>query len=214
MRPFKRVFDEDGLPVSPARVLRAYSERCFPMADDRAGRIFWIRPAERAVITWDQYRIPRKLRSMIKNSPFRFTSDQAFPQVVEECARRGETWISHDIEGLYNELFQLGHAHSVEAWDSDGNLVGGLYGLSTGGAFAGESMFHRKDNASLLALHFLVRHLQAIGYRMLDCQQSSPHVDRFGAVTIDDDEFALMLATCSKPLPWKSQRFPSPKTTF
>jgi len=183
------------------------------MADDRDGCIFWIRPSERAVITWDLYRIPRAIRPLLKNSPFRFTSDRAFSQVVEQCARRGETWISHDIEGLYNELFQLGHAHSVEAWDEEGNLVGGLYGLSSGGSFSGESMFHRKDNASMMALHLLVCHLQSIGYRMLDCQQSSPHIDRFGAVTVDDDEFALMLATSPKPLPWKSRAFPDMGTS-
>ncbi|MGE4618792.1 MAG: leucyl/phenylalanyl-tRNA--protein transferase, partial [Planctomycetota bacterium] len=195
MRPIHRIRDEEGIPVSPARVLRAYMERCFPMADHRDGKIFWVRPTERALITWYGYRVPRSLRRTARKTSLRFTTDVAFGAVIEACANRHETWISHDIEELFRQLHLLGLAHSVEAWDDTGRLVGGVYGLSVGGIFAGESMFHLETGAGKLCVMALIQHLQALGYSGLDCQQQTPHMEMFGAELIRDEFYAMMVAS-------------------
>ncbi|OUU23645.1 MAG: leucyl/phenylalanyl-tRNA--protein transferase [Planctomycetia bacterium TMED53] len=208
MKPIRRIRDEEGIPVSPARVLRAYGERCFPMADHRDGRIFWIRPYERAVIHLDEFHIPTSLKKLRKKKPFRLTTDVAFRAVIEGCAERRETWICRDIEELFVQLHALGFAHSIEAWDDRGRLVGGAYGLSVGGVFAGESMFHIESGASKLCIVALVEHLKNLGYRVLDCQQQTPHMQRFGAELISDDNYASLLSRQSPPLEWRSHLFP------
>ena len=209
LRPIQRIRDEDGIPVSPARVLRAYMERCFPMADHREGKIFWVRPTERAFISWDSYRIPRSLRRTARKNQLRFSTDVAFGAVVEACANRHETWISRDIEQLFRQLNHLGLAHSVEAWDPDGRLVGGVYGLSVGGIFAGESMFHLETGAGKLCVMALVKHLRALGYSGIDCQQQTPHMEMFGAELIGDDVYAMMVASSTPPLNWDQKDFPA-----
>ena len=187
------VIDADGFLVTPQLVLEAYRQRCFPMADDRSGRLRWYRPVKRAVITWDRWKVPDSLAKRMKRQPYRITYDQAFAEVVAACAHRETTWISGDIERLYVELHRRGHAHSVEAWDADGALVGGLYGLTLGGCFCGESMFHRADDAAKLCVMHLVERLQARGFKLLDCQQQSPHMRRFGAYEVTDAQYARML---------------------
>jgi leucyl/phenylalanyl-tRNA--protein transferase len=122
--------------------------------------------------------------------------DRAFPTVVAECAARSTTWISSDIELLYTELHRLGHAHSVEAWDGTGALVGGLYGIVLGSCFCGESMFHRADDAAKICVMHLVARLQERGFAMLDCQQQTPHMERFGAYEVSEREYAQLLAAC------------------
>jgi len=209
VRPIQRIRDEDGIPVSPARVLRAYMERCFPMADHRGGKIFWVRPTERAFINWDGYRIPRSMWRTIRKTPFRCTTDVAFRAVVEACANRHDTWISRDIEQLFRQLHQLGLAHSVEAWDREGRLVGGLYGLSVGSIFAGESMFHLETGAGKMCIMALIEHLRALGYIGLDCQQQTPHMEMFGAALIPDDVYAMMVATSTPPRNWDERVFPA-----
>lgn len=209
MRPIQRIRDEDGIPVSPARVLRAYMERCFPMSDHREGKIFWVRPTERAIITWDCYRIPRSLRRSLKKTKFRFTTDVAFGAVIEACAARHETWISHDIEQLFRQLHNIGLAHSVEAWDEAGRLVGGIYGLVVGGLFAGESMFHLETGAGKMCIVALIEHLQSLGFSALDCQQQTPHMEMFGAQLIRDDVYSMMVASSTPPGGWDESRFPA-----
>ena len=209
MRPLDRIRDEDGIPVSPARVLRAYMERSFPMADHRDGKIFWVRPSERALITWDAYRIPRSLQRAIRKSDLRYSTDMAFGAVVEACAARHETWISRDIEALFCQLHTLGLAHSVEAWDAEGRLVGGMYGLVVRGIFAGESMFHLKTGAGKMCIVALIEHLQALGFSALDCQQQTPHMEMFGAHLIRDDVFSMMVASSTSPGDWDDAPFPT-----
>ena len=187
------VYDVDGHAVTPAGLVSAYSQRCFPMADHRGGPFAWFRPSERAVITWDTWKVPRSLAKVWRKKPYRLTCDQAFTDVIHACAQRSETWISHDIERLYAALHQLGIAHSCEAWDADDNLVGGCYGLALGGCFCGESMFTRADNAAKLCVMHLVDHLQASGFSILDCQQQTPHMQRFGATEIGDAAYEKML---------------------
>jgi len=188
------VVDADGYEVTPDLVLEAYRQRCFPMAEERGGPLRWYRPAERAVITWDRFKIPDSLGKRLRNRPFTITVDRDFPAVIAACAERASTWISHDIEALYTALHHRGQAHSLEAWDAGGALVGGLYGLTIGGCFCGESMFHRADDAAKMCVVRLVELLQARGFSVLDCQQQSPHMARFGAYEISDATFADLLA--------------------
>jgi leucyl/phenylalanyl-tRNA--protein transferase len=194
--------DVDGHVLAPELVLAAYAQRCFPMCEHRDGPLAWYRPRLRAVVTWDAFRVPRSLAKTAKRQPYRISTDQDFPAVIAACADRRSTWIGHDIEALYVALHESGHAHSVEAWDADGRLVGGCYGLTVGGCFSGESMFHRADDAAKLCVLHLVRRLQILGYSLLDCQQQSPHMARFGAVEISDAAFARLLAAAPPPAPW------------
>lgn len=183
------VYDANGFPVNVETVVEAYLQRCFPMSEDRDAPLAWYRPVERAVITWDSWRIPRSLQKTWKQKPYIMTHDQDFAAVIRSCADREQTWIGRDIEELYCQLHHRAIAHSVEVWDQDGALVGGLYGLTLGAVFCGESMFHRAANASKLAVVYLVRHLQQQGFQLLDCQQQTPHMDRFGARVIDDRSY-------------------------
>jgi leucyl/phenylalanyl-tRNA--protein transferase len=196
------VIDADGFLVTPQLVLEAYRQRCFPMADDRSGRLRWYRPVKRAVITWERWKVPESLAKRMKRQPYRISYDQAFAEVVAACAERETTWISGDIERLYVELHRRGHAHSVEAWDAAGTLVGGLYGLTLGGCFCGESMFHRADDAAKVCVVHLVGRLRERGFALLDCQQQSPHMARFGAAEVPDGEYARMLEACREPRPF------------
>ncbi|MHC5067309.1 MAG: leucyl/phenylalanyl-tRNA--protein transferase [Planctomycetota bacterium] len=189
------ICDASGCPVDAAMVLDAYRARCFPMADHRHGRLAWYRPATRAVITWDTFRIARSLAKTARRAPYRITVNQACDQVIAACATRDETWISHDIEALYLDLHRAGHVQSVEAWCGE-KLVGGLYGLALGGCFCGESMFHRADDAAKLCVISLVERLQLGGFTVLDCQQHSAHMARFGAYEISDAAYAEVLDDC------------------
>jgi leucyl/phenylalanyl-tRNA---protein transferase len=190
------VIDADGFEITPDIVLHAYRQRCFPMADDRNGRLRWYRPSERAVITWDRWKVQRSLAKRIRQAPFDIAIDRDFPAVIAACAERDATWISHDIAALYTELHRMGHAHSIEARDPSGALVGGLYGLAIGGCFCGESMFHRADDAAKICLVTLVERLKARGFLLLDCQQQTPHMERFGSYLISDKKYAELLAGC------------------
>jgi leucyl/phenylalanyl-tRNA--protein transferase len=187
------LLDADGHRVDAQTVLLAYRSRCFPMAEHRQGRLAWFRPDPRAVITWDAFKLPRSLKKVARKEPYRITVDRAFEPVMEACADRFSTWISHDIQALYCQLHELGHAHSVEAWDGQGKLVGGCYGLVIDGVFCGESMFHRATDASKLCVYHLILGLQAGGFFALDCQQQSEHMARFGAREISDAAYADLL---------------------
>ena len=186
------VCDGDGHRITWQTVLQAYANGLFPMADRRTGAFFWYRPQQRAVITWDAWRMPRSLVKRLRSRPFTVTRNRAFAAVIAACAERDETWISHDIEALYCDLHRRGHAHSVETWVDD-QLVGGLYGLVIGGLFCGESMFHRQADASKACLVALVDHLRQQGFLALDIQQDSDHLRRFGATLIDGDDYAALL---------------------
>ena len=149
----------------PDVLLLGYRNGFFPMADPDLGRILWHRPEQRGVIPLDRVKISRSLRKEIERNTFTITTDQAFRDVITACADREDTWISDEIVDAYTQLHELGHAHSVEAWYDD-TLVGGLYGVSIGGAFFGESMFSRKSNASKVAFAHLVYRLNSHGYRL------------------------------------------------
>ncbi len=190
--------DADGNLITPELVLQAYWQGCFPMADHRDGRLRWYRPSHRAIITWESWKVPRSLEKVARKEPYRLSIDRAFADVVAACSERASTWISPDIEQLYGALHRLGHAHSVEAWSADGLMVGGLYGLVLGGCFCGESMFHRADDAAKLCVMHLVERLQARGFTLLDCQQQTPHMQRFGAFEVGERDYAALLSRCQR----------------
>ncbi len=177
-------------------LLLAYSQGVFPMAHSD-GRIYWYDPHPRAIIPLDAFHIPRSLQRVVKNGRFTIRADTAFRQVMEACATpaagREDTWINQEFLEAYTHLHQLGFAHSVEAWFGD-ELVGGLYGVTLGGFFAGESMFSRVDNASKVALVHLVARLRRGGFQLLDTQFMTEHLRRFGTIEIPRNEYKRRLA--------------------
>ena len=170
--------------LTPEILLGAYANGVFPMAEHRADdQIFWVDPQRRGVFDLQQFHISRSLARAILSGRFSVTTDQAFAQVVEGCADRPETWINGTIASLYAQLHALGHAHSVEVWQA-GALVGGVYGVTLGAAFFGESMFSRRTDASKLALAYLVDRLRTGGFSLFDTQFLTPHLASLGAVEI------------------------------
>lgn len=169
-------------------VLRAYAAGIFPMAENRDDpTVFWVDPRVRGVLPLETFHVPRKLCKVIRRGDFDIRCDTAFAEVVDHCAQstddRHETWINEDIRTAYIDLHKRGFAHSVECWRDD-VLVGGLYGVSLGCAFFGESMFTRETNASKVALVHLVARLRMANYRLLDTQFVTDHLRQFGAVEI------------------------------
>jgi leucyl/phenylalanyl-tRNA---protein transferase len=184
-------------PIDTNLLLRAYAAGIFPMADSRRAReVYWVEPAMRGVLPLDGFRLSRSLRKVIRSDRFTVTTDRAFAQVIAACAEaRGTkegTWINAQIEAACNELFSRGHAHSVECWHG-GALVGGLYGVSLGGAFFGESMFSRARDASKVALAHLVARLRVGDYRLLDCQFLTDHLASLGAIEVPRDTYVGLL---------------------
>ena len=180
--------------LTPELVLYGYQHGVFPMADpDDDDTIYWFRPARRGVLPLDAFRIPKNLARLVRQERFEVVSDRDFRAVIRACAARSSTWISDEIVETYVALHHQGYAHSVECWQ-EGALVGGLYGVTLGGAFFGESMFHRVSNASKVALVHLVRYLRAGGFVLLDTQYITDHLKQFGVVEISGDEYERRLA--------------------
>ena len=174
-------------------LLRAYSIGVFPMAESRDAKdLFWVEPQERGVFPLDKLVVSTRLAKTVRSDRFRVVADCAFETVVRACAEREKTWINDEIVRLYGELFAAGHAHSLEAYE-DGELVGGLYGVSLRGAFFGESMFHRARDASKVALVHLFARLRAGGFRLLDAQFLTEHLASLGAVEIPRETFRRQL---------------------
>jgi leucyl/phenylalanyl-tRNA--protein transferase len=173
-------------------VLQAYAQGWFPMGDDRAPGIEWYSPDPRGVLPLDTFHASARLQRVIRQGRFDLRINQAFPEVLASCAARGETWITEEISGTYLELHRLGYAHSVETWH-EGTLAGGLYGVAIGGAFFGESMFHRVTDASKVALHGLVGRLRDRGFSLLDTQWVTPHLRQFGALEIPRARYLRLL---------------------
>lgn len=184
--------------ITPELLLRAYSIGLFPMADSAdAPDLFWVEPDIRGVIPLDDFHIPRSLAKTVRRAPFDIRYDTVFPEVMRGCAApapdRPTTWINARILSLYTQLHKMGHAHSVEAFDSDGVLVGGLYGVSLGAAFFGESMFSRRTDASKICLVHLVERLRARGFKLLDTQFTTEHLKTFGAIDVPKAQYGRML---------------------
>jgi len=190
------------LPVTPEIVLRAYMHGIFPMAHSRTDpQLEWFDPIRRGVLPLDGFHLPKRLRRTVRQGKFEVTIDHDFSGTIEACAAeaadRKSTWISDRIIELYTELHRMGHAHSVET-RINGELVGGLYGLSIAGAFFGESMFSRVTDASKVALVHLVARLRFGGYALLDCQFQTEHLARFGTIEIPRLAYRRQLAAALK----------------
>src|SRR5712671_122749 len=179
-------------PLDPILVINAYAQGIFPMADDY-GRILWYAPDPRAILEHSNLHISRSLRATLRKGSYEVRTDTAFEAVMRSCADREDTWINELFIRTYTQLHYAGFAHSVEAW-RDGELVGGLYGVALGGAFMGESMFSRVTDASKVALAQLVARLRLGGFRLLDTQFVTEHLQQFGAVEISRAQYHRRLA--------------------
>src|SRR5271170_1806498 len=189
--------DSAAAEITPEVLLRAYACGIFPMAESADDpTLFWDEPEMRGVIPLDGFRISSRLARTVRSDAFTGTVDTAFKAVIAGCAApqpgRDDTWINKRIRDLYIGLHQLGHCHSVEVWEND-DLVGGLYGVSLGRAFFGESMFHTSRDASKVALVHLVARLRAGHYRLLDTQFVTEHLRTFGAVEVSRPAYHKML---------------------
>ncbi|MEO0475814.1 MAG: leucyl/phenylalanyl-tRNA--protein transferase [Planctomycetota bacterium] len=190
--------------LTPDLILSAYCQGLFPMADGRDGEIGWYSPDPRAIQPFVEgdplgaFHIKRSLAKQLRKHNFEITTDRCFANVIHACAteprRDGEgTWISPHLEALYFELYEHGFAHSVEAW-SEGELVGGIYGVTIGSAFFGESMFSRQPYASQVCYAWLIEHLRSRGYTLFDVQFVNPHLLQFGVVEVPRDSYMALLA--------------------
>ena len=183
--------------ITPQILLRAYACGIFPMAEDADDpSLFWIEPDMRGILPLDTFHVSRRLQRTMRSTPFDIRVDTDFKGVMAGCAEaapdRPSTWINGQIRELYQQLFEMGYCHSVEVWDGE-MLVGGLYGVSLGTAFFGESMFSRARDASKMALVHLVERMRAGGYTLLDTQFITDHLKQFGAVEVPKSRYQLML---------------------
>lgn len=179
------------MTLTPELLLSAYIQGIFPM--DVSGTIQWFSPDPRAIIPLEGFVVSRSLRQAWRRGQFEIRVNTAFESVIRACAQREEeTWISEEIIAGYTRLHELGWAHSVESW-REGELAGGLYGVAIGGAFFGESMFHRQTDASKIALVALVERMRERGFALLDIQFMTEHLARFGAVEIPRREYLRRL---------------------
>ena len=186
-----------GGSLKPELLLDAFRHGIFPWPVNDRSPLFWWSPDPRAIIGLDQLHIPRRLARTIRSGKFQVTCDRDFPGVIRGCANahsgQGGTWITPKMIVAYEHMHQLGYAHSIEVWRED-LLVGGTYGISIGGLFAAESMFHRATDASKVALVHLVAHLRARGYELLDIQQLTAHTRRLGGIEIPRSSYLKLLA--------------------
>lgn len=183
----------DPPPLTADLLLRAYAMGIFPMAESRDDpEVFWVDPKLRGIVPLDGFRISRSLARTIRRSPYNVTLNRDFEGTVKGCADREETWINDTIFSLYKQLHQMGHAHSLELWDDD-ELVGGVYGVTLGRAFFGESMFSRRRDASKIALAYLVAQLRQTGFVLFDTQFLTPHLQSLGAAEIPREAYQQLL---------------------
>jgi len=185
------------MQLTPDLLLKAYAIGIFPMAEGRDDpELYWIDPELRGILPLDGFHVPRSLRRTLRRGLFEIRVDTAFRAVVAGCAAatpdRPDSWINDEIRHVYGALFDTGHAHSIECWQG-GALVGGLYGVAIGGAFFGESMFSRVEDASKVALVHLMARLEAGGFRLLDTQFVTSHLARFGAIEIPREAYRRRL---------------------
>jgi len=200
--PPVEVADSDGVlalggSLAPEWLLDAYGHGIFPWPFNEDAPIAWWSPDPRAIIELERFHVARRLRRTLRSGRFEVTCDGDFSGVIRGCAtaggRAGRTWITPAMIEAYTRLFELGHAHSVEAW-FEGRLVGGTYGVAIGGLFAAESKFYQVRDASKVALAHLVAHLRARGFRLFDIQQLTPHTARLGAIEIPRKTYMRRLA--------------------
>lgn len=176
----------------PKIVVEAYRNGYFPMATGKDGEIYWHSPDPRAIFPLKNPKMPKKLRNKIINKQFTFTINYDFPYVIKKCSDRRETWINDDIIKTYIKIHKMGYANSVEAW-KDGEIVGGLYGVTIKGAFFGESMFNDISDAAKAAFYFLVDNMKHNNFLLLDSQYINPFTRKLGAVEIPKELYFQLL---------------------
>lgn len=184
--------------ITPQLLLRAYSIGMFPMAESADDpNIFWVDPEQRGIFPLDGLIVSHSLAKRIRSDRFNIRVDHDFDAIIDGCASsakgRNDTWINPRIRKLYRELFIMGYVHTVEVYTPEGELVGGLYGVQLGGAFFGESMFHRQTDASKVALVHLVARLRHGGFTLLDTQFVTPHLESLGAIEVSRESYHAML---------------------
>ena len=186
------------MEITPELMLRAYRIGLFPMAESRDARtLYWLDPEQRGVIPLEGFHVSRRLARRLRQAPFRITANVDFAGVITACAAprpsSTDSWINAEIRALFLALHAQGNAHSVEAWQGEA-LVGGLYGVALGGAFFGESMFSRADDASKIALVHLVARLRLGGFTLLDAQFQTAHLAQFGTREVPRARYKQLLA--------------------
>lgn len=189
MYPLKRP------PLSPELILRAYASGIFPMADSADDPdLFWVDPRRRGIFPLDGVHVSRSLRRRIRKGDFEIRVNSAFSDVLDGCADRDVTWINAELCAVYQALHHVGHAHSVEVWEEN-TLAGGVFGITLGGAYFGESMFSRRRDASKIALVWLIARLRAGGFTLFDTQFVTDHLTTLGAVEIPRAEYRRRLSS-------------------
>lgn len=190
--------------ITTELIIAAYSQGVFPMAEKATSTdVYWVDPEMRGIIPLDKFHLSKKLSQNIRKRKFEIRVDTDFDQVIRGCAasyataKREETWINNQIITLYGKLFEQGIVHTIESWQNN-KLVGGLYGLSLGGAFCGESMFHTVTDASKVALAYLVARLKVGNYKLLDTQFITSHLSQFGAMEIPRHDYKMRLKEALK----------------
>lgn len=212
-----------GGDLSVARLMSAYSQGIFPWYSEQEP-ILWWSPCPRAIIELDEFHASRSLRKLVRQRAYQVTMDTAFGDVMQACAtipRRlsavddacQDTWITAEMQQAYQALHDAGFAHSVEVWDGK-SLVGGLYGVAIGEVFCGESMFHRADNVSKLAMYALVAHMRSQRLAFIDCQMPTPHLASLGAKTMSRQHFIAKLAQHNHTLDNKGDILPGYRTSW
>lgn len=182
-----------GESLTPELLLTGYATGIFPMAERRDDpELFWVDPLRRGIFPLDRFHLSRSLARRIRRQDYAVTADTAFAEVVSGCADRPETWINAPIHELYLRLHDMGHAHSVEVWEGEA-LVGGVYGVSLGAAFFGESMFSRRVDASKVALAYLVERLRLGGFTLFDTQFQTPHLKSLGCIEVSRATYRRLL---------------------
>lgn len=180
--------------LTPELMLAAYARGVFPMAESRTStELHWIEPRRRGIFDLDHFHLSRSLRRRIRAARHEISADRDFMGVVEACAARPETWINAPLLAVYEALHQMGRAHSLEVWDG-GTLVGGVYGVTVGRAFMGESMFSRQTDGSKIALAYLVDRLRRAGFQLFDTQFLTPHLASLGAMEIPKADYKCRLS--------------------
>lgn len=184
---------ENDLYLTPGSMIKLYSMGAFPMADSRdSAEVNWYLPKVRTIIPLDNYNIPRSLKKIMRTASYEIRINDDLERVLEGCSDREETWINEPLKAAYRNLFEMGYLHTYEVFEKD-ELLGGLYGISLGGVFFGESMFTKKSQGSKIALAKLIERLVKRGFILLDVQLMNPHLKMFGAIEISEIEYNRLL---------------------
>lgn len=203
--------DDPTPEITPYLLLQAYASGVFPMADSAlADEIYWVDPRHRGIIPLEGFHLSRTLAKRIKKGGFQIAVNRDFAGTVEACAEREETWINRKIFELYVQLHRLGHAHSLEVYSDDDSLIGGVYGVTLGAAYFGESMFSRATDGSKIALAYLVHRLTSGGFTLFDTQFETDHLASLGGVEVPKADYHGMLADAlQKPAKFDGQQTPT-----